>query len=264
MLAYADDVVITARSVGRLRETFLEFAEVAERRGLCVNEGKSQYLQATRGNEDGEERLVIGDYNFDRCREFKYLGMKVVDDGGIGAEVKARIAAGNKCLFSLDGVMKSRSNVSRETKIRIYKTVLRPVVLYGSETWAVTRECEEWLRIWERKVLRRIFGPVCENGIWRRRSNEELRNLYGQPDIVTEQKKARLKWFGHVERMEESRFPKKALRGHPGGSRSRGRPRLRWEDEVMKDVRSVGVQDWRGLVEDRDRWRGMVEQALAL
>ena len=82
--------------------------------------------------------------------------------------------------------------VSRTTKIRMYKTIIRPVVLYGSEAWCLTTNDEKNVCIWERKVLRKIFGPICVAGYWRSRTNEEVRQLYGELDIVTEIKK------GHV------------------------------------------------------------------
>ena len=88
--------------------------------------------------------------------------------------------------------MKSKA-VSRATKIRMYKTIIRPVVLYGSEARCLMANDEKILRIWERKVLRKIFGPICVAGYWRSRTNEEVRQLYGEWDIVTEIKKGRLR-----------------------------------------------------------------------
>jgi len=71
----------------------------------------------------------------------------------------------------------------------MYKTITRPVVQYGSEAWCLTANGEKSLCIWERKVLRKIFGPICVAGYWRSRTNEEVRQLYGELDIVTEIKK---------------------------------------------------------------------------
>jgi len=84
---------------------------------------------------------------------------------------------------------KTSKTVSRTTKIRMYKTTIRPVVLCGSETWCLTANGGKNLRIWERNVLRKIFGPICVVGYWRSRTNEEVRQLYGELDIVTEIKK---------------------------------------------------------------------------
>ena len=102
--------------------------------------------------------------------------------------IKARIMAGNRSHYSVLPLLRSKA-VSRTTKIRMYKTIIRPVVLYGSEAWCLTANGEKNLRIWERKVLRKIFGPICEAGYWRGRTNEEVRKLYGELDIVTEIKK---------------------------------------------------------------------------
>jgi hypothetical protein len=74
----------------------------------------------------------------------------------------------------------------------MYRTIIRPVVTCGSETWCLTANDETSLRIWERKVLRKIYGPLYDNGIWRIRANKELTALYQELDIVTEIKKARL------------------------------------------------------------------------
>jgi len=76
--------------------------------------------------------------------------------------------------------------VSRTTKTRLYKTTIRPVVLCGSEAWCLTAKGEKNLRVWERKVLRKIFGPICVAGYWRSRTNEEVGRLYGELGIVTE------------------------------------------------------------------------------
>ena len=134
--------------------------------------------------------------------------------------------AGNRSYYSVLPLLRSKA-VSRTTKIRMYKTVIRPVVLYGSEAWCLTANDEKKLRIWERKVLRKIFGPICVAGYWRSRTNAEVRQLYGELDIVTEIRK-RLRWLGHVERMSEERVVKRLYQNTPEGRRSVGRPRLRW------------------------------------
>jgi hypothetical protein len=85
----------------------------------------------------------------------------------------------------------------------MYRTIIRPVVTCGSETWCLTANDKRSLRTWERKVLRKIYGPVSDNGIWRIRTNKELMALYQELDIVAEIKKARLRWLGHVEMMTE-------------------------------------------------------------
>jgi hypothetical protein len=100
-------------------------------------------------------------------------------------------------------------------KVKIYKTIILPVVLYGCETWSLTLREEHRLRVFENRVLRRIFGPKRDAvmGEWRKLHNEELHNLYSSPDIIMQIKSRPLTWAGHVARMGEERKVYKVLVG---------------------------------------------------
>ena len=96
--------------------------------------------------------------------------------------------------------------LSKNLKIKIYKTIILPVVLYGCETWSLTLREECRLRVFENLILRRIFGPKRdENGKWRRLHNEELRSLYRSRNIVRVIESRTLRWVGHVAGMEEGK-----------------------------------------------------------
>ena len=98
------------------------------------------------------------------------------------------------------------------------------------------------LRVFENSILRRIFGSNWdENGEWRRLHNEELHRLYRSPNIDRVIKSRRLRWAGHVVRMEEGRDPFKILTGKPTGKRPLGRPRRRWEDNIRMDLKEIGI-----------------------
>ena len=106
-------------------------------------------------------------------------------------------------------------------------------MLYGCKTWSLILREESRLRVFENRILRRIFGPKRdENGKWRRLHNEELHSLYRSPNIVRVIKSRRLRWAGHVARMEGDRSAFKILTGRPTGKRHLGRPRHRWEDHI--------------------------------
>ena len=109
-------------------------------------------------------------------------------------------------------------------------------MLYGCETWSLTLREESRLRVFENRILRRIFRPKRdENGEWRRVHNEELHSLHHSANIVRVIKSRRLRWAGHVARMEEGRTAFKILKGKPTGKRPLGRPRRGWEDNIRME-----------------------------
>jgi hypothetical protein len=138
--------------------------------------------------------------------------------------------------------------LSKNTKIRVYRTIILPVVLYGCETWSLTLREEQRLRVFENRVLR-IFGPKRDEvtGEWRRLHNEELNNLYSSPHIIRVIKPRRMRWAGPVARMREKRGAYRILVGRPEGRRPLGRPRRRWEDNIKTDLEEEGWGDMNGI-----------------
>jgi hypothetical protein len=122
--------------------------------------------------------------------------------------------------------------------------------------------------VFENRVLRRIFGPERDDVTveWRKVHNEELHNFYSSPNIIRQIKSRRMRWAGHVARMGEDRKVYKVLVGKPEGKRPLGRPRRRWEDGIIMDLRVIGWRgvDWIRLAQDRDRWRAVVSAGINL
>jgi hypothetical protein len=121
--------------------------------------------------------------------------------------------------------------------------------------------------VFENRVLRRIFGPNRDEVTWewRRLHNEELNDLYSSPNIIWVIKWRRMRWTGHVARMEEKRGAYRILVGRHEGRRPLGRPRRRWEDIIKRDLQEVGWgMDWIELDQDRDRWRALVNAVMNL
>jgi hypothetical protein len=107
--------------------------------------------------------------------------------------------------------------------MKLYGTLIRPVVTYATETLTLHISGENALQIFERKVIRKMYGPVCEDSVWRVRSNAEIDSLPQGEDLVRRTKSLRLSWLGHVERMESERTPKCLLNGELFGVHIRGR-----------------------------------------
>jgi hypothetical protein len=125
--------------------------------------------------------------------------------------------------------------LSKNIKIGIYKTIILSVVLYACETWSLTLREEHRLRVFENRVLRRIFGPKKDEltGEWRKLHNEELRDLYSMPSIIRIIKSRSVRLAEHVARMREKRNAYRLLVGKPEGKRQVGRPRRRWMDGLI-------------------------------
>jgi len=135
-----------------------------------------------------------------------------------------------------------------------------PVVVYGAETWTLRSKMDRMLMIWERKILRKIYGPTKENGEWRIKTNAELITKYKAPDIVNVIKIRRLEWLGHMVRMNETRSVKKIFQGKLEGRRGSGRPRLRWINDVEDDLRMLGVKRWRTKALEREEWASIIKE----
>jgi len=204
---------------------------------------------------------------FERVEGFKYLGTALTNQNSIVEEIKSRLRSGNACYHSAQNFLSSRL-LSNNLKIKIYRTIILPVVLYECEAWSLTLREERKLRVFENMVLRRIFGPRADEvrGEWRRLNNEELNDLYSSPNIVRVIKSRRMRWPGHVARMGEEKGVYRVLVGKPEGKRPLGRPGRRWVDNIRMDHQEVGCgyMDWIGLAQDRDSWRTHVSAVMNL
>ena len=119
--------------------------------------------------------------------------------------------------------------------------------------------------IFERKIMRKILGPTrSEDGYWRIKTNQEINDILKGQNIIGFIKKQRLNWLGHVERMAEDNNVQKIKRRKPMSKRPIGRPKIRWEDDVLEDIKSMNVRNWKNVARNRDRWKKVVEQARTL
>jgi hypothetical protein len=115
--------------------------------------------------------------------------------------------------------------------------------------------------VFERKVFRKIFGPTRENQLWRIETNDELDKLIKHQNVINHIKAVRLSWFGHVQRMPDSRTVKKIFDWSPLTVRSKGRPKQRWEDNIMQEIRQLNIKNWTACAQDRVKWKNLVGKA---
>jgi hypothetical protein len=114
------------------------------------------------------------------------------------------------------------------------------------------------LAVFERKVLRKIFGPIRDT-YQQRRYSEELYQLYAEPETVKWIRSARLRWAGHIVCVRENDLARKSTFDPFLGERMVGRPKRRWTEEVERELKGMGIKDWKRLALERDKWKKIVE-----
>jgi hypothetical protein len=154
------------------------------------------------------------------------LGTKINKENDITKEVQNRIAVANRCYFSLQKHFKSNF-ISRTTKILLYKMFVYPIILYGVECWTLSRTNEKMVDVFERKILRRIYGRIKDRDQWVCRFNKELYDPFKEPRLSAIIRIARLRWAGHVKRMDENCMPRRLMYVQPEVLRKVGRPHAR-------------------------------------
>jgi len=206
-LTYANGVNMLGGSIHTLKENAEALVAATREIGLEISADKTKYMVMTRDQNAGRNHSVrINNSTFETMEEFKYLGTTLTHQNSIPEEIKSRSRLGNACYQSVQNLLSSML-LSKNLKIKIYRTTILPVVLYGCETWSLTLREERKLRVFENMVFRRIFGPRREEmtGKWRRLHNEELNDLYSSPNFVRVMQSRRMRWAGHVARMGEER-----------------------------------------------------------
>jgi hypothetical protein len=154
---------------------------------------------------------------FEQVESFKYLG-SIVNKNNTIKEIKERIMAGNKAFYTNKRMFQDKL-LSKRSKLKLYWSVIRPVVTYACETWVLKEKVIQKLMIFERKVLRKIFGPTKQqNGLWRIETNEELDKLIKHKNIIRFVKAQRLNCLGHIERMPKERVVKQINNWKPTAS----------------------------------------------
>jgi hypothetical protein len=193
-------------------------------------------------NAGQSHSIKIGNKSFERVEEFRYLGTTITNQNYIHEEINSILKSGNACYHSVQNLLFSRL-LSKNTTIRVYRTIIVPVFLCGCETWSlVFREGHRMMMIFENRVLRKVFAPKRDEltGEWRRLHNEELYDLYSLLCSSHEQIENRL--AGHIAHMGASRDAYKVWVGRPKAKGLLVKPTCRWEDNIKIDPQEVGCR----------------------
>ena len=244
-MMFADDIMLCREDRRQLQDVLEVWRNALEKRGLKVSRSKTEYMQAGGVDDSGELRLQ-GE-TVKKVEIFKYLGSVVSRDGSCEEEIRRRIQAGWLSWRKISGVLCDRK-LSARVKGKMYKCVVRPAIMYGMETVAVTDKQVGKLEVAELKMVRWALGVTREDKI----RNEYIRGT-ARIAKLGEKIRARLRWNGHVKRREVEYVGRRTLEMEVPGRRKRGRLRKRWLDVVREDMESVGVVE--EDVVNRGVWR---------
>ena len=244
-MMFADDIVLCREDKDELEVSLERWRKTFEKRGLKMSRNKTEYLQAG-GIEQGT--VYIQGETVKKVDHFKYLGVVVSADGSCEEEVRRRVQAGWQSWRRASGVL-CDSKLSARLKGKIYKCVVRPAVLYGMETVAVTERMEKKMEAAELKMVRWALGVTLKDRV----RNDYIWGTAKIRRIAEKLRGERLRWFGHVKRREESYIGRRMMKIEIPGKRTRGRPRRRWKDNIKEDMKKAGVSEEEAV--DRVRWR---------
>jgi Reverse transcriptase (RNA-dependent DNA polymerase) len=246
-LSFADDQVVIAQDSYDLEFMIKRLYDTYKYWGLQVSLKKTEYLAV---NTDANfEVLINDDVEIKQVEKFKYLGATLNKNGLGRQEILTRVQNGKRVVGCLNSVWWDR-HISRKTKKRLGRTLVESVMCYGAELWTMGVDEKRRIQAVEMDYLRRSAGISRLE----RRTNEEVRHIMNATETINDRiEKRSLKWFGHVMRMPEERWPKKIFHWNPAGRKKRGRPRRSWSDTIKTamDNRELEPDD----VFDRVVWR---------
>lgn len=252
-LEFADDICLLTQKHTDMEEKLQDLEREAGAVGLKLNAQKTKMMKV---NAKSKQKLRVNDEDVEEVEEFTYLGSVTARDGGATADVKMRIQKANAAFIQLYPIWRARE-ISMETKLRIFQTNVKAVLLYGCETWKVTSEITHKLQVFINRCLRRIKRIFWPKVI----SNEDLWKQTKEEHIDIQIKRRKWKWIGHTLRKEQNAVERQALFWNPQGQRKRGRPRKSWRRSVMEEAKEEGKTfgELKTLARNRIRWRCFVE-----
>ena len=234
------------------------FSQACKDFGLTISLKKTNVL-----GQDTEALpvITIDNYELDDVCQFTYLGSTITDNLSLDTEIDKRIGKAASTLARLTARVWTSPKLSVKTKMAVYNACVISTLLYGSETWTTYAGQERRLNSFHLRSIRRILGISWQDKV----TNADVLSRAGLPTKYTLPRQRRLRWLGHVRRMEDGRIPKDILYGELAlGRRTTGRPHLRYKDVCARDMKAVGIDSmsWEGLAADRTGWRSALNQHL--
>ena len=232
------------------------FSQACKDFGLTISLEKTNVL-----GQDTEALpvITIDNYELDAVCQCTYLGSTITDNLSLEAELDKRIGKAASTLARLTAGVWTSPKLSVKTNMAVYNACVISTFLHGSETWTTYAGQERRLNSFHLRSIRRILGISWQDKV----TNADAMSRAGLPTMYSLLRQRRLRWLGHVRRMEDGRIPKDILYGELAlGRRTTGRPHLRYKDVCARDMKAVDIDtmSWEGLAADRTGWRSALKQ----
>ena len=250
-IRYADDTVLVADSVEKLQALVSEVSRASEVKGLKINKEKTECMVVSKRSETPDCPLQIEQEAVNKVEQFQYLGSLVTADARCSTEIRRRIGIAKTAFRKMQHLLTNR-HLRIQTRKRAVKTYIWSTLLYGCETWTVSKEMEERLEAMEMWCWRRMLKVSWVE----RRSNASILEAIGsRREMMAMVRKRQMAFLGHV--MRAGGLENLAVTGRIAGSRSRGRPRKKYLDRMREAIGGVTTQQLLGMTRDRERWRSI-------
>lgn len=224
--AFADDLVMCAANEANLRENLNIWEKELTARNMKINAKKTKVMMV--GKENRNMNIELNNEKIEQVNTYKYLGVTIDREGNMKEEIDERISNAARLYHNLSHTFIGKKEISRKTKMTVYKTVFRPILIYGSESWILTNTMKSRIQAIDMKYLRRTKGVTRRDRI----RNDIIREELEIEPITNVIEKQQLKWYGHLIRMQNERPVKSIWEARIQRSKKRGRPRKTWNDEV--------------------------------
>jgi hypothetical protein len=252
-LDFADDLALLSHTQAQMQDKTSHLETTSAQVGLKVNKRKTELMKI---NACAINPVTVGGDPIKEVDSFVYLGSVLDKEGGTDRDVTARIGKARASFIMLKNIWASKE-LSIKTKLRIFNSNVKSVLLYGCETWRTTKTIQRKLQTFVNSCLRRIY-----NIRWPERvRNEELWQRAGMEPVEKQVRRRKWGWIGHTLRKPNTNTTRRALQWNPQGKRRKGRPRNSWRRTTDAELLEKGVS-WNEVTrtaQNRVRWRQLVD-----
>ena len=252
-LDFADDLALLSHNHSQMQDKTTRLETTSAGTGLRINRKKTELMKI---NTTASTPVTVGGEPIREVESFVYLGSLIDHKGGSDRDVTARIGKARQAFIMLKNIWAS-GGISIKTKLRIFNSSVKTILLYGCETWRTTQTMQQKIQSFVNTCLRRIYKTRWQDKL----RNEDLWRRAGQEPVAMQILRRKWGWIGHTLRKPASSTTRQALTWNPQGKRKRGRPRNSWRRDTESEMRQqkTNFTELAKLAQNRVRWRGVVD-----